>query len=410
MCSDKATGYEFYKALGSLDRLNMINNGDVPNPLYLNIDPVYGCNVNCSFCFREKGDKKISFLDDKMFLKIVDEVLNSDVRGISFGIEGEPTLHKLLSFVIKKMNKAGKYLGLFTNGILLHGELAEAVSMSNGFCRVSLNAYDGKSYKDIFGTKDGEIKFRTVLKNMANLINLRNRNENGSLVVGVNYVIENGVNDSLKGIELLCDEIKGFGADFIQVKSAYIDQSDELDDEDDLMISNMVRYLAEKFEDENFSIIQNAWSLEDSKNDPKGYDKCYMAYTGLAIDPNGSVYHCCQNMIEDENKIMDLKDKDDFSKFWLDSKRLDKLKKLDPKKCSECRWDEINKALNFIYRKDKLREVVGKMYALKKEHGDLDAYYRELVKDSKFYKEIDLFVIYKFFRDFDSNSGCNYIF
>lgn len=79
------------------------------------------CNMSCIFCFTECGTRnsKAKNIDEKMILKFVDEIQNyvydPKIMNYYFVSEGEPTLNKNLTSVLRKVSTYGGTMTIFSN-------------------------------------------------------------------------------------------------------------------------------------------------------------------------------------------------------------------------------------------------------------------------------------------------------
>jgi len=82
--------------------------------IYLEI--TNACNLNCSFCHNEKGDRFLSFVD---FCKYVDQI-KPICNYIYLHVLGEPLLHPNLEQMLNYLDNKDMNLQLVTNGVLLN--------------------------------------------------------------------------------------------------------------------------------------------------------------------------------------------------------------------------------------------------------------------------------------------------
>lgn len=95
------------------------------------VEPVFGCNLQCSRCFRamcEMGDRP-RFMDWDLYTRIVDQTPRH-VETLTLSLGGEPLLHPAIHDMIAYAAKRGLRPILFTNGTLLEGEVLARVAAS----------------------------------------------------------------------------------------------------------------------------------------------------------------------------------------------------------------------------------------------------------------------------------------
>jgi len=94
----------------------------------LMVEPVFDCNLRCSYCYRTKVRSHLQerprLMDWDTFTRIVDQAPRS-VETIQLCGMGEPTMHPRLCDMIEYIARHGKRPSMFSNGTLLKGELLE---------------------------------------------------------------------------------------------------------------------------------------------------------------------------------------------------------------------------------------------------------------------------------------------
>ncbi len=90
------------------------------------VEPVYGCNLSCSYCwhsithFFEHKSKRPRFMTWDVFKRMVDQAPPS-VESLAFALIGEPLLHPDIYSMIDYAHAKGLRTVLYTNGTLLSG-------------------------------------------------------------------------------------------------------------------------------------------------------------------------------------------------------------------------------------------------------------------------------------------------
>jgi len=102
-------------------------------PLTVLIEPVFGCNLKCKYCWGSwtvKKTKRPHLMSDEIFRRAIDNLPNT-VETVTFSLIGEPLLHPNLGNMIEYVYRKGHRALLFTNGTLLTGERLSMVARSN---------------------------------------------------------------------------------------------------------------------------------------------------------------------------------------------------------------------------------------------------------------------------------------
>lgn len=108
---------------------------DVFRTLSLVVEPVFGCNLSCSYCWHsitryfEHKSRRPRFMPLDLFRKIVDQAPAS-VESIAFALIGEPLLHPDIHTMIACARDKGLRTVLYTNGTLLTGPVRDRIASS----------------------------------------------------------------------------------------------------------------------------------------------------------------------------------------------------------------------------------------------------------------------------------------
>jgi len=92
------------------------------------IEPVYGCNLNCSYCWHsithyfEHKSRRPKFMPLSLFKKAIDHCPDS-IESVAFALIGEPLLHPDIHTMIAYARSKGLRTVLYTNGTLLSGNI-----------------------------------------------------------------------------------------------------------------------------------------------------------------------------------------------------------------------------------------------------------------------------------------------
>lgn len=131
-------------------------------PITLEIFPTNKCNSHCSFCAYSKLRNQEE-IPEKVFVKLIKDILNSNINSVSFAGGGEPLIysdiHKAINYLVD--NKID--VGIITNGLFLNQDLIEAIKKCS-WIRFSLLCSNSKDYKELTGTS--EKNFYIILDNI----------------------------------------------------------------------------------------------------------------------------------------------------------------------------------------------------------------------------------------------------
>lgn len=99
------------------------------------VEPVFGCNLRCSYCWHsitryfEYKSKRPRFMPLSLFKHIVDQAPAS-VESVAFALIGEPLLHPDIHAMIAYASSKGLRTVLYTNGTLLTGSNLARIAQS----------------------------------------------------------------------------------------------------------------------------------------------------------------------------------------------------------------------------------------------------------------------------------------
>lgn len=139
----------------------------MPLPISKAVIEICGsCNYNCLFCphsfenGREKAYKRM--INYQMFLGILDQLVDSDVKEIYLEGSGEPTMNKRLPDFVKAGTDRGFQMSFITNGFWFKDDLMKrTIDAGMHFARISVTGYNAEIYRE----KMGKDAFYEVMAN-----------------------------------------------------------------------------------------------------------------------------------------------------------------------------------------------------------------------------------------------------
>ncbi len=110
------------------------------------------CNLNCIMCFRKSWSEIEGEMNEKLFMKILDEAVKANTEFIWFGGWGEPLIHKNFIEFAEEVKRRGFKLGINTNGTLLNKDLAlKLINIGLDRLSISIDAASQQTYNKIRG-------------------------------------------------------------------------------------------------------------------------------------------------------------------------------------------------------------------------------------------------------------------
>lgn len=179
-----------------LDEIKIPEEKLIISPRTMSIALTNKCNMNCSFCYAQKGNYNADVKFLKEFCKIIDKL---GVLEITIG-GGEPFIHpNVVDFCNWVWSNTSLGINITTNASLLNSSIINKIKNSVSSIRISIEAVD-EDYTKIRGTNFNNIKnaINLLRGNIATAINctvLKNRVYNLENVI--KFAIENNLQDVL---------------------------------------------------------------------------------------------------------------------------------------------------------------------------------------------------------------------
>lgn len=138
-------------------QLQQIKNGQVPDPVMLEIDPCNYCNFGCSWCSsghhlweQQTPKNMITLTDFECILEFVRE--KSSIQGMYFVGGGEPTLNPNLPKFMRLSKELGINNYITNNGSNLNRMYKDLIDLCR-WVAVSVNSGTEEKWREVFKTK-----------------------------------------------------------------------------------------------------------------------------------------------------------------------------------------------------------------------------------------------------------------
>ncbi len=329
--------FEPYKILYWSDKIKKLLMGDIPNPVFVTIDPSNYCNSNCKHCFVKDYNKdNRANLDKDLMIKIIKDLRWGGVKAMAFCGGGEPLMNPATLDAIIACGDVGLENGLITNGTLLDDKIMDAVLNNSSFIRLSVDAATKETYKEVHGID----KFDGVINNIKYLTT---HNENGT-EVSASFLI---TKDNYMEVYSFADLMTRLGVDRITYKYAYTSYKGinlDYNGFDWVKNNHELHELIDKVKNDfnNVSLRHpSTFNDEDIKPLNKLYNKCVVAPLNMAtVLATGELSLCCDR--RGELIIGDLHNKS-FWDLWYGDKMREVYKNINVNDCpSRCKSTEYN--------------------------------------------------------------------
>jgi MoaA/NifB/PqqE/SkfB family radical SAM enzyme len=288
-------------------------------PVQIRIKPTNICSHNCRYCaYRTenlqlgKNMDRSSHIPKAKIMELMDDVINMDVKAITFSGGGDPFCYPYLTDAVKLLAGSQVKFASLTNGSRLKGEVAEIFAHCATWLRVSMDGWDDESYSYYRGVGKGE--FTAVMDNMEKF-----RKLGGKCYLGVVLIIDEY--NSSRVFESI-RKLKNIGVSNVKVSPCIVSNSG-LENNNyhkpffkgvKEQISKAVEFLG----DENFEIF-DAYHELDGKFDKK-YTWCPYIQILPVIGADLNVYSCQDKAYNLDNGLIgSIRDRR-FSEYWFSDK------------------------------------------------------------------------------------------
>ena len=136
-------------------------------PLHIRLKPTNFCNQNCWYCAYRRDEIQLgkdmdarSRIPRGKMLELIDDFVEMGVKAITFSGGGEPLCYPHLGEALTRLSASGIRFASLTNGVLLHGAIADLFAHQGTWIRVSMDGWDPDSYaayRNVLPTEYGKV-------------------------------------------------------------------------------------------------------------------------------------------------------------------------------------------------------------------------------------------------------------
>ena len=232
------------------------------------------------------------------------------------------------------MAEGGIRISSLTNGSNLKGKVADAFAKHGTWVRISIDAWDDKSYVKSRGAKEND--FSKLIDNIRAFTS-----RNSSCVLGVSLIVGD---NNYSHITEVCNLLKGCGVDHVKISGAVVSNEVAGNNSYHYLIKDEVAKQindAKKLETENFRILNHYHDLTERFE--KSYHTCPFLQFLIVIGADQDVYTCQDKAYTESGKMGSIADKT-FMEFWFSYQNKLFLKTFDPS--VSCRHHCVNHSKN----------------------------------------------------------------
>ncbi len=320
--------YSRMKVFHYKDKLDSLprDRPEILPPVHIRIKPTNVCNHRCSYCAYREPDLQLGkdmverdmIPRDKM-MEIVDDIVDMDVKAVTFSGGGEPFCYKHLGETVARLRDAGIHFASLTNGSRLEGEVAEIFAQHASWIRVSIDGWDDASYARYRSIREGE--WSKVMANMEAFKKL-----GGPCRLGVSLIVDQENKDHIFEFST---KLKNVGVDSVKIAPCILSNSGAENNRYHRPIYDDVRRQVERTKtlaEDDFEVFDSYHLLEDKFD--KSYHWCPYLQILPIIGADLNIYSCQDKAYNLDTGVVGSIANQRFKEFWFSDKN--KFFRIDP--------------------------------------------------------------------------------
>ena len=333
----KYNKYSDLKILAFPDKIASFQQGRVSAPIYVRIKPTNRCNHGCRFCCYSDGTKRPKdradlHLQAQMHesmreqdimpyakaLELLNDLRDMGTKAVTFSGGGEPLLHQDIVGIMDAALANGIDLSIITNGQLLSGERARALTKAK-WVRVSI---DYTSAAQMIESRNvAERSFEQVLENLRSFANAKSDHTD----LGVNFIV---TRYNYQGLVPFAKTLKECGVENVRFAPVYVTNFREYHESIAPIVRAQLQEIAALC-DKNFS-VNSTYDLDSpSKSPSRPFTQCLYAQTVPVVGADLNVYACHNTAYSEHGKLGSIRDRS-FKDFWFSEDAKAAFKNLNP--------------------------------------------------------------------------------
>jgi MoaA/NifB/PqqE/SkfB family radical SAM enzyme len=348
----EATPYSNIKIFAHPDKMEAMRNGGRTAPLFLLINPTNLCNHGCYYCsyaddvlgLRDRVVKNDQIPWEKM-RKILDDIASMGVKAVIFSGGGEPLVYPDIAQTLSKVLKNRIDLAIITNGQLLDGERAEALSNAK-WVRISFDSADAEAYGKYRNISPD--CWHRVCDNIKRFSSIKSK----SCELGINFVI---THENASQVYDAAKLVKSLGANHIKFAARVTKDLHKYHEPFKEATFGHIHRAIEDFADGSFRVI-NKYE-DDFAHDAvpsRPYSRCYIKEISAVIGADCKLYFCHDKAYVSSGVVGDLKERG-LKELWFSDEVTERFRCFDAAlQCKHhCVYDDRNILLNTFFSLDR---------------------------------------------------------
>jgi len=165
-------------------------------PTTLHIEPTNKCNQTCVMCVHPDMQRPVTFIDDDIALKAIDQCAAFGVYAVHFFFFGEPFLNRKTVDYIKTAKEKGIPLVSVTTNLtsIKDSEIERLVTDGLDSIHISFEGLNAEKYAAIRGTDS----YDKVLRNLDRLYHFKEKHKSAKPWISLTYVHTNETDEEIE--------------------------------------------------------------------------------------------------------------------------------------------------------------------------------------------------------------------
>jgi len=165
-------------------------------PTTVHIEPTNKCNQTCVMCVHPDMQRPVTFIDDEIALKAIDQCAEFGVYAVHFFFFGEPFLNRKTVDYIKTAKEKGIPLVSVTTNLtsIKDSEIERLVTDGLDSIHISFEGLSAEKYAAIRGTDS----YDKVLRNLDRLYHFKEKHNSAKPWISLTYVHTNETDEEIE--------------------------------------------------------------------------------------------------------------------------------------------------------------------------------------------------------------------
>ena len=352
--TDAYNPFNSMKLLAWADHWRPIQDGQIPVPVAVSVDPANRCNQVCVWCNAgavlaqgPHADREPMAMSEDYLLALADFLARWGVRAVCVGGGGEPLTNPHTGSFIARCAEAGVEVGMVTNGTLIDAHL-DAL----GKCRwvgVSVDAATPETYARLH-----QVPANVFGGVMDNIRTLQQRNAGRSdFEIGFKYLVHP---DNLAELFDAAQLAKGLGV--ARFHSRPVAEPWFRRDREPVFTQEAIRRLSDEvrrayeLQDRDFRVYCITHKLSDDLDVRHRFARCRAVFMSCVFEPGGIVSLCCDRRGDPRLVLCRVDEPRGVEQFWGSEKHLAIAASIHLDDCPRCTFAPHNEIFEQVIERD----------------------------------------------------------